>query len=115
MGEFEQLGEVELRRIEERADSATPGPWFVRQLDDREFMTLVAVSTVPDVESVDSHPGFQSGQNVALALVQDPQYADVPDGLWDENANFIAHARQDIPRLVAEVRRLRELLDRKND
>lgn len=29
--------------------------------------------------------------------------------LFDANQDFIAHARQDIPKLIAEVRRLREL------
>jgi hypothetical protein len=39
--------------------------------------------------------------------VQQPRYVDLADGRWDENARFIAHARSDIPRLVAEIRRLR--------
>jgi hypothetical protein len=30
---------------------------------------------------------------------------------WDENAHFIAHARTDVPRLIAEIRRLQALLD----
>lgn len=107
----EGLSERELNDIEERANSATPGPWFVQQLDDREFMTLVAVSTAPDAESDDSSKGFQSGRNVALTLVQNPLYAAISDELWDENARFIAHAREDIPRLVTEVKRLRTLLD----
>ena len=104
------LSERELGYIEERASSATLGPWFVRLLNDREFMTLVAVSTVPGSESDGSVNELESGKNVALTLVQDPQYAAVSDELWDENANFIAHAREDIPRLIAEVRRLRSLL-----
>jgi hypothetical protein len=104
------LGERELGDIEDRVNSATSGPWFVRQLNDREFMTLVAVSTVPGSDSDGSVNELESGRNIALTLVQDPQYAAVSDELWDENANFIAHARQDVPRLIAEVRRLRSLL-----
>lgn len=83
----------------------------MRQLNDREFMTLVAVSTVPGSDLDASVNELESGRNIALTLVQDPQYAAVSDELWDENANFIAHARQDVPRLIAEVRRLRLLLD----
>ncbi|WP_405537713.1 hypothetical protein OG787_33560 [Streptomyces sp. NBC_00075] len=111
MEESKPFGEEELQLIEERSDSATPGPWFVRQLDDREAMSLVAVSTVPDTGLGERWPDFPSAQMVALTLVQDPRYADVSDELWDENARFIAHARQDVPRLVAEVRRLRGILE----
>jgi len=32
---------------------------------------------------------------------------DLDDERGDENANFIAQAREDIPRLIAEIRRLR--------
>jgi hypothetical protein len=31
-------------------------------------------------------------------------------GVPDDDQDFIAHARQDVPRLLAEVRRLRALL-----
>lgn len=110
MDDSEFLGEIELGYIEERADSATSGPWFVRLLNDRKFMSLVAVSTVPGSESDGMANELESGNNIALTLVQDPKYAAVADELWDENANFIAHARQDIPRLIAEIRRLRSLL-----
>ncbi|MEU2777495.1 hypothetical protein ABZ646_32530 [Streptomyces sp. NPDC007162] len=36
---------------------------------------------------------------------------DCGDERWDENAAFIAMAREAVPRLVQEVRRLRELLE----
>ncbi|MFJ5984523.1 hypothetical protein [Lentzea sp. NPDC092896] len=104
------ISERELGYIEERANSATPGPWFVRQLNDNRFMTLVAVSTIPDSESSGVENALEGEKNVALTLVQDPQYAAVSDDLWDENATFIANAREDVPRLVAEIRRLRSLV-----
>ena len=44
----------------------------------------------------------------AATLVQQPRYVDHEGGRWDEDANFIAHASEDIPRLIEEVRRLRE-------
>ena len=41
---------------------------------------------------------------VAATLVQDPEsYASIADGRWDANAEFIAHARDDIPYLLAEI------------
>ncbi|MEV0374509.1 hypothetical protein AB0I10_32785 [Streptomyces sp. NPDC050636] len=48
---------------------------------------------------------------VAATLIQHPRYIDVADERWDENAEFIAHAREDVPRLLAEITRLRRLID----
>lgn len=53
------------------------------------------------------------GQIVAVTLLQWPRLADVDDGRWDENTRFIAHVREDVPRLIAEIRRLRDLLSEK--
>ncbi|MGW4802744.1 hypothetical protein [Kitasatospora sp. NPDC004272] len=107
----EPLTGGELTEIEQRAAAATPGPWYVRQLDDEAAMSLVAVSTAPDTGRGERWPDFDHGQIVAATLVQRPRYVDVVGGLWDENASFIAGARQDVPRLVAEIRRLNCLLE----
>ncbi|MBL7629068.1 hypothetical protein [Frankia nepalensis] len=52
---------------------------------------------------------------IAATLVQHPRYVDVGDGRWDENAAFIAMAREAVPRLIGEIRRLREILDSRGD
>ncbi|SBT39021.1 hypothetical protein [Micromonospora auratinigra] len=102
------LTEDELAAIEERAAAATPGPWHVRLLDDDHAANLVAVGTTPDTGRDSRWPKFAAGELVAATLVQFPhRYVDCADERWDENALFIAHAREDIPRLVAEIRRLR--------
>lgn len=98
--------------IEARAEVATPGPWHVRYLDDVDAMNLVAVSTVPDTGNGERWPGFDHREIVAATLIQQPRYVDISDERWDVNANFIAAARNDVPRLVAEIRRLREMLNR---
>jgi predicted kinase len=106
------LSDEELTEIDELAEAATPGPWHVRQLDDDWAMCLVAVSTVPDTGRGERWPAFDHRELVAATLVQHPRYVDAADERWDENAAFIASARADVPRLVAEVRRLRGLLAR---
>ncbi len=103
--------ESELQELEEICAAATPGPWFVRFLDDDQAMSLVAVSTSPDSGKGERWPGFSPSEMVAATLVQHPRYLDAGDGNWDENARFIALARDAVPRLVAEIRRLREILD----
>ncbi|MFF1480732.1 hypothetical protein ACFVYD_24825 [Streptomyces sp. NPDC058301] len=100
----------ELGEIEELCSAATPGPWFVRALDDQSAMGLVTVSTTPDTGQSERWPSFDHREIVAATLVQHPRYVDVADECWDENAAFIAMAREAVPKLVAEVRRLRILL-----
>ncbi|MFG3417956.1 hypothetical protein ACIBTZ_28820 [Micromonospora sp. NPDC049460] len=104
------MTDEELAEIEELADAATPGPWHVRQLDDDFAMSLVAISTIPGTGLAERWPDFDHHEMVAATLVQHPRYVDIADERWDENAQFIASARRDIPRLIGEIRRLRRLL-----
>ncbi|WP_199563569.1 MULTISPECIES: hypothetical protein [unclassified Streptomyces] len=107
----EPLSEGELDALDELAQAATPGPWFVRGLDDEHAMHLVAVSTTPDTGPGGRWPNFDHREIVAATLVQQPRYVDAADERWDENAQFIATAREAVPRLVAEIRRLRRELE----
>ncbi|MEV6706669.1 hypothetical protein [Micromonospora wenchangensis] len=104
------MREGELEEIEELCEAATPAPWFVRTLNDKNAMNLVAVSTSPDTGVAERWPSFDHGEIVAATLIQHPRYVDAVDERWDENAAFIAMAREVVPRLVDEVRRLRALL-----
>ncbi|MEU6248388.1 hypothetical protein [Glycomyces sp. NPDC047010] len=104
------MDEDELQEIERCSAAATPGQWFVRFLDDDHAMNLVAVSTVEDSGAGERWLAFSHEEIIAATLVQHPRYVDVEDERWDENAAFIAMAREAIPRLVAEVRRLRDRL-----
>ncbi|WP_018560492.1 MULTISPECIES: hypothetical protein [unclassified Streptomyces] len=74
-------------------------------------MNLVAVSTVPDNGLAERWPRFDHQVIVAATLVQQPRYVDIADERWDENARFIVAARESVPRLVDEIRRLRRQLD----
>lgn len=83
------MTDAELKEISARADRALPGPW--RLFDQWE-------------------PNNLARENVVLW--DDPQLAEGVDG-WvcqvpgdPADAEFIAHARTDVPLLVAEVRRL---------
>ncbi|XVU26736.1 hypothetical protein ACQPZJ_06690 [Actinoplanes sp. CA-054009] len=102
------MDDEELEEIKEICSAATPGPWFVRALDDDQAMGLVAVSTVPDTGLGERWPTFDHRQIIAATLVQHPRYVDSADQCWEENAAFIAMARDAVPRLLEEVRHLRE-------
>lgn len=77
-----QPGALDLAPIKARAEAATPGPWK----DDGEIIG----------------PGF------GIAQTWDKHEDDFANA--EANSEFIAHARQDIPALVAEVERLRAVI-----
>ncbi|MFF7971895.1 hypothetical protein [Streptomyces sp. NPDC007905] len=106
----DKVSGIDLDEIDELCSAATPGPWFVRNLDDDHAMSLVAVSTVMDTGQGERWPDFSHEEMIAATLVQHPRYVDCADGRWDENAAFIAMAREVVPQLIEEVKRLRQLL-----
>jgi hypothetical protein len=84
---------LNLATIEQRVAAATPGPWTSRLACYVEAGSGGQVVAVTCVRGVDGHPSL-------------PGLA---------NAEFIAHARTDIPRLLEEVRRLRAELEQRTE
>jgi hypothetical protein len=107
------MTDAELSEIRGRTEPATPGPWFVRFLDDDYAANLVAVSMVADsCNEGPPWPDFNGRELVAGTLIQSPiPYVGIEDTKWDENAKFIAHARAHIPRLLDEIRRMHLLIE----
>lgn len=83
------MTEDELTAIEQRANAATPGPWTTTNVYDG----MAGVDDANGRLIVFFGPDSKTGEF----------YHDWPE------AEFIAHARTDIPALIAEVRRLREI------
>lgn len=79
-----QLDEAYLKEVERRSNAATPGPWtsFIEGRDHTSGSSFIRTAS-EDIEL--------SGATTA-------------------DQDFIAHARQDVPLLVAELRRLREIV-----
>ncbi|MEZ5245220.1 MAG: hypothetical protein R2707_09005 [Acidimicrobiales bacterium] len=100
---------LDLGPIEDRLSNSTPGPWFRYAFNDDKFTTSIAVATVPQPQPT-SHrgrfPDVPLESFVALTM-----WPDVFSSYQaDADASFIANAPTDIAALIAEVRRLRELL-----
>lgn len=79
----------QLAAIKERADRATEGPWDFRHFDEDDVSHIFSVA-----------PQYMTDGESSL----DVAYSDTNG----DNAAFIAHSRQDIPDLLAEVERLKE-------
>lgn len=83
------MNEEELTAIEGRCNAATTGPW-VACMEGRDH---------------------ESGSDFIMRGTADMRSDDLElSNASQADFDFIAHARQDIPRLVAEVRRLRAKL-----
>jgi hypothetical protein len=88
----DQLTDAELAEIEERVNAATAGPWKNRPLESEG-----------DSSTVYQMSRFVDGREVSRICEVFSEEA---------NAAFVAHARQDVPRLLAEVKRLRAHVER---
>jgi hypothetical protein len=82
------LTDAELEVIEKRAAEATPGPWRAGTHDKIRLW----------VPYPDGPAGWASERCLAI---MNEHFS------FDADIQFIAHAREDVPALVAEVRRLR--------
>lgn len=90
---------LDLSAIEAREKAATKGPWTEAKLG--------PLSDIPAVIHNDPHPDYpEDWVPVCTFEACSQEYeADLDD------ASFIAHARSDIPALIAEVRRLQATED----
>lgn len=86
---------LDLAAIKARAEAATPGPWKVP-------IANVFVVVAPNAPHHNPPEGLCPPY--PWRVVVEPSLND-PSA---EDAEFIAHAREDVPALVAEVERLRE-------
>ena len=122
--------DAELDAIEARANAATPGPWEWEDVDtwpsewghsgpdlvtvDGETYICKCYCVWRDKDGVEHreagpkhpHEHFRRNATIIRSWGYDADGLDVED----VDAAFIAAARSDVPRLVAEVRRLRKLL-----
>lgn len=93
---------IDLDAIRARVDAATPGPWRVVQEHGRDIADEGYSRIWIQAEAGEQHD--------IADLIDDDSANGSP--LADENAEFIAHARQDITDLLAEVDQLRAELAR---
>lgn len=83
------MTDVELEEIQLRCDAATQAPW-VSYVEDRDH---------------------SSGSNFIMTGAGENRGEDIElTGATVADQDFIAHARQDVPRLLAEIQRLKDKL-----
>lgn len=85
------MTEEQLAAIEARANAATPGPWTIDRYAGRSPEEFTGINAGGDYQAICTTDSNINGPSL-------------PD------AEFICGAREDVPVLVAEVRRLRKTL-----
>ena len=78
---------IDLEAIESRVNAATPGPWHTKLGDGVTFDIQAVVTSATGEICGHRQLGYRDARN------------------YENNADFIAHAREDIPALLAEVKR----------
>lgn len=98
------MTEEELAAIEARADAATPGPWGYERSDGSLW------KITPAYEDEDDDGEFVTQDEVFSAQIGDLQPSGLTWEMTHRNGEFVAHARADVPALLAEVRLLRRVI-----
>jgi len=125
------MTDKELDEIEQRADRATPGPWYWREgkhTADKKTSDAGGLHTKTSVESFTPDGRRFDNDNVIFPAAKvggEPYWVEKFSHATksgkptlslaldcfgkDYDKEFIAHAREDVPALIAEIHRLRKL------
>jgi hypothetical protein len=116
-----------IQEIKERLKNTTPGKWYVNYLDDSYHMNLVAITTRPDTGKHEAIPYDDSDKSIRNSIVATTLFQAgfeetkpfvsvevdefnelIPDkgGRWDDDAEFIANAKDDIEYLLNILEKL---------
>lgn len=101
---------ADLNAIRERAEKATPGPW--RACGEARNGCVCGLVWTVKLDTVAAHveTDADGGTGLIDCAGRWEGRKDVPPTDFRADAIFVAHAREDVPALLAEVERLRTAL-----
>ncbi|MEH6941623.1 hypothetical protein [Bacillus sp. JJ722] len=102
-----KLTQAELEAIRKRAEKATKGPWEV--CNGTDVFTKLGATNNGGVQANHNDGWYIAKCNEGTTSVGDEEVA-LSFNEENANAEFIAHARGDVPKLLAEVERLRNAI-----
>lgn len=98
-----RLTDDELTQIRERADKATGGPWEIANTAD--IFTELGAENKEGILADDADGWHIADCSTGVTFV-DGELEELSYNEVRSNASFIAYAREDIPKLLAEIERL---------
>ncbi|WP_439681088.1 hypothetical protein [Embleya sp. MST-111070] len=99
------LSDDELAAIERRAAAAAPGPWLA---------WLETRGGIGGESFIQLRPDADEDDEIYVRRYIAGREVNSPSTELDADIDFIAAARQDVPLLIAEVKRLREELSERD-
>lgn len=110
------LTNKQLSEIERRCNAAPEGPWMVELTDIDHFFVVKHIETAPVIDRK-FYPAEVAKRTAEFDVLDEHGYVrfnpemfcDLTDGQIGK-LEFIAHAREDMPKLIAEVKELRAKL-----
>jgi len=113
------LTETEFDEIEQRCNAAPEGPWMVELNEDFSYFVQRHTETAPRIskkfypsEVAQRLPEFDVTDKNGYVVHNPQMQCDLTDSTINQ-LNFIAYAREDIPKLIAEVKELKKNLSAK--
>lgn len=109
------MNDRELLQISERCHKAPKGPWMVSLNEDYTIEIRCHVETTVTISEkfypseVAQRPSEFVTDDYGYVVLKREFQPDLLDSTMD-TLDFVAHSRTDIPKLIAEIKRLRELL-----
>jgi hypothetical protein len=91
----------ELAAMDKRIAAAAPAPWY-GWLETRH--------STGGESYIEIAPDADEDNEIYISRFAGTRELKSPNAQLDADIDFIAHAREDMPRLIAEIRRLRGLL-----
>jgi len=108
------MTESELKAIEERAEKATEGPWAWTHIGEKCNGYIVGTIWDKDDKQIEGHvPDEDFYEDEVVLRSADMGEHEAATCNYNDPA-FIAHSRTDIPKLLAEVRRLKAAVQEKD-
>jgi hypothetical protein len=114
------MTEKELTAIERRCQATPEGPWLVELVEHDLFFVAKHIKTAPTInrkfypnEVAQRTPEFDVTDECGYVIHNPNMVCGVSAGEIAK-LNFIAYAREDVPKLIAEIRELRTKFAERN-
>lgn len=102
---FPELTGFSFDQLSTLDQAATPGPWYVRSMDDDLCMGATAIATKPNTSGDnDQLCDYWVHGVIAATLIRHPEYVIPSDGRDRENAELIVAIRDTLPELLRLAR-----------
>lgn len=109
-----KISDAELNTMQQRCDAKTKGPWGYRE-DHDYYRGGTYIGYGPQKSIRDESVRCGKSRLISCGISDAEEFEDdvclLEGSNETANGDFIVHAERDMPRLIAEVKRLREALD----